>query len=289
MVRSAEQKTGVAGERIKKRKLVDAILLEMFSLKELPEQRMTAEEQKRFGKRVAAGDKTAKQEYLMRRLRFAMAIAISEEKSQPDSSSLTLEDHFQIVIETMQNRLDEYMMHSDQDFEGYMGWSYRVAEREYEDTAELIRLPAHIREKLEKRKKYEKKIGRTPSAEEVSATPGITEEEALVLEEIVYRRAHDTPSEEVDSLESPDTSVFNQVYLSLKIERLLDEIQKLPDREKEVLELRFGLKDGISRTLEEVGQILSRSNSIISRVEMRALDRLRVLLEAQDPRRNWLD
>ena len=60
MVRSNEQNPSEVSERIRKRQKADAILLEMFSLKELPEQRISEEEQKSFGKRIARGDQAAK-------------------------------------------------------------------------------------------------------------------------------------------------------------------------------------------------------------------------------------
>ena len=83
MVLSNEQNPGEVSERIKKRQKVDALLLEMLSIDELPEQRISDEEQKKFGKRIAKGDQAAKREYILRRLRFAMMAAIDEEESQP--------------------------------------------------------------------------------------------------------------------------------------------------------------------------------------------------------------
>ncbi len=283
MTRNMEQPQ-VTSERIEKRRQADAMLLEMLGLEELPNQRMSAQEQRDYGVKIVRGDEAAKQEYLLRRLRFAMMIAISAEANQPESSSFTVEDHFQNVIEAMKTRMDEFNPKKDGNFAKYMGWSFRLADREYKETAEIVRLPSHILDKLSKLEKLEHKAKKFPSKNEAALALGLSQDEITQLYQIRENQEQCLLSaEEVEELIDPEPSLVEHVGNQIIRDKLQTALAKLPGREQEVLRLRFGLGDeDKSMTLYEVGDYFCLSHEGVRKIQRRALYKLGQLFDLKE-------
>jgi RNA polymerase primary sigma factor len=166
-------------------------------------------------------------------------------------------------------------------------WIRQAATRAIADQARTIRIPVHMIETINKLLRVQKKLvqqfGREPTAEEAA------EEMDMPVERVraVYKMA-----QQPISLQSPvgdgddahfgdfieDKSAENPsemtAYSMLK-ERLQDVLDTLTDRERQVLDYRFGLTDGYSRTLEEVGKKFTVTRERIRQIEAKALRKLR--------------
>ncbi len=173
-------------------------------------------------------------------------------------------------------------------FSTYATWWIRQAiTRALADQARTIRIPVHMVETINKYKKIqrglEQKLERPVTPEEVAKEMGIEVEKALHIEKISQKTTSiETPvgKEEDTRLKEfiPDEvspSPFESASQQLLKEHIQEVLDTLSPREMRVLELRFGLKDGRSRTLEEVGKEFGVTRERIRQIEAKALRKLR--------------
>ncbi len=173
-------------------------------------------------------------------------------------------------------------------FSTYATWWIRQAiTRAIADQARTIRIPVHMVETINKFMRVSRHLlqtfGREPTTEEVSKEMGVTEDKVREIMKIAQEPVSlETPiGEEEDShlgdfIEDQDALAPNEEasYVLLK-EQLGEVLETLTDREKKVLQLRFGLNDGKSRTLEDVGQYFAVTRERIRQIEAKALRKLR--------------
>ena len=173
-------------------------------------------------------------------------------------------------------------------FSTYATWWIRQAiTRAIADQARTIRIPVHMVETINKFMRVSRHLlqtfGREPTTEEVSKEMGVTEDKVREIMKIAQEPVSlETPiGEEEDShlgdfIEDQDALAPNEEasYVLLK-EQLGEVLETLTDREKKVLQLRFGLNDGKSRTLEDVGQYFGVTRERIRQIEAKALRKLR--------------
>jgi RNA polymerase primary sigma factor len=173
-------------------------------------------------------------------------------------------------------------------FSTYATWWIRQAiTRSISDQARTIRVPVHMIEQINKvvreSRMLMQSLGREPTDEEVAEKLGWTESKVKAVKNVAREPISlETPvGEEEDSLLSDfieDKEVENpatQTAYSLLQEQLKDVLSTLPAREQEVLKMRFGLEDGYSLTLEEVGLYFEVTRERIRQIEAKALRRLR--------------
>jgi RNA polymerase primary sigma factor len=173
-------------------------------------------------------------------------------------------------------------------FSTYATWWIRQAiTRSISDQARTIRVPVHMIEQINKvvreSRMLMQSLGREPTDEEVAEKLGWTESKVKAVKNVAREPISlETPvGEEEDSLLSDfieDKEVENpatQTAYSLLQEQLKDVLATLPAREQEVLKMRFGLEDGYSLTLEEVGLYFEVTRERIRQIEAKALRRLR--------------
>lgn len=173
-------------------------------------------------------------------------------------------------------------------FSTYATWWIRQAiTRSISDQARTIRVPVHMIEQINKvvreSRMLMQSLGREPTDEEVAEKLGWTEGKVKAVKNVAREPISlETPvGEEEDSLLSDfieDKEVENpatQTAYSLLQEQLKDVLATLPAREQEVLKMRFGLEDGYSLTLEEVGLYFEVTRERIRQIEAKALRRLR--------------
>jgi RNA polymerase primary sigma factor len=173
-------------------------------------------------------------------------------------------------------------------FSTYATWWIRQAiTRAIADQAKVIRIPVHMVETINKYKKIEReleqKFERTPTPDEVAKVMGIEMEKAHEIVKI----SQDTTSLETPVGKEEDTrlkefiedettlSPFESASRELLKGHINDVLTTLNAREKKVLELRFGLSDGRTRTLEEVGREFGVTRERIRQIEAKALRKLR--------------
>ena len=166
-------------------------------------------------------------------------------------------------------------------------WIRQAATRAIADQARTIRIPVHMIETINKlmrvQKKLIQKLGREPTEKELSVEMEMKPEQVRQ----VYRMAQQPislQSKVGDNDDAkygdfiPDTTAENpseQTAYSMLRERLQEILTTLTDRERQVLDYRFGLTDGFSRTLEEVGKQFNVTRERIRQIEAKALRKLR--------------
>ncbi|MDR2742830.1 MAG: RNA polymerase sigma factor RpoD [Treponema sp.] len=173
-------------------------------------------------------------------------------------------------------------------FSTYATWWIRQAiTRSISDQARTIRVPVHMIEQINKVTRESRQLmqvlGREPSDEEIAERLGWTAQRVKQVKNVAREPISlETPiGEEEDSLlgdfiEDKDVeNPANQTAFTILQENLAQVLSSLPAREQEVLELRFGLKDGYSLTLEEVGLYFNVTRERIRQIEAKALRRLR--------------
>ena len=173
-------------------------------------------------------------------------------------------------------------------FSTYATWWIRQAiTRAIADQARTIRIPVHMVETINKLVRIQRQLlqdlGRDPSPEEIAAGMGITVERVREIQKISQEPVSlETPiGEEEDShlgdfLEDKDAVAPDDAASFILLREQIKEVFTcLTEREQQVLELRFGLKDGKPRTLEEVGQFFSVTRERIRQIEGKALTKLR--------------
>lgn len=173
-------------------------------------------------------------------------------------------------------------------FSTYATWWIRQAiTRSISDQARTIRVPVHMIEQINKVVRESRQImqilGREPTDEEIAERLGWSVSRVKAVKNVAREPISlETPiGEEEDSLlgdfiEDKDVeNPANQTAFTLLQEQLQDVMKTLPPREQEVLKMRFGLEDGYSLTLEEVGLYFNVTRERIRQIEAKALRRLR--------------
>ncbi|MBI2632931.1 MAG: sigma-70 family RNA polymerase sigma factor [Parcubacteria group bacterium] len=177
-------------------------------------------------------------------------------------------------------------------FSTYATWWIRQAIiRSLADQSRTIRIPVHMVENLNHYKQCSKylaqQLGRDPSAEEISAEMGapidFVRNLMLISQDIISLETaiggdDDKETELGDLIEDVKTLSPDRVAALKLLSRYVREvIDQLPDREKRILEIRFGLIDGVVHTLEEVGKEYNVTRERIRQIESKALEKIRKL------------
>jgi RNA polymerase primary sigma factor len=266
---------------------LDSLRLYLRSIGRVP--LLTAEQEVSLAKRIERGDMQAKQHMVEANLRLVVSIAKGYL-----GRGLTFLDLIQEGSLGLIRAVEKFDYRRGYKFSTYATWWIRQAvTRAIADKGRTIRIPVHMVEKLNKVVHVERQLvqslGREPTPDEIAGELECTVREVRDIQRMAQQPVSlEKPIGEEEESELGDfvedeaaISPFEQASDNLRRENVRKALEALPQREREVIEMRFGLTGSRPFTLEEVGRAFNVTRERIRQIENHTLKKLESLPEAQ--------
>ncbi len=249
---------------------------------------LTAAQEVELAKRIERGDRAAKQHMIQSNLRLVVSIAKNYRNQGLPFLDLIQEGTLGLI-----RAVEKFDWRRGFKFSTYATWWIRQAvARALADKARTIRMPVHIVERMQKMNRAERtlwmELGREPTIEEIAEEASLPVEQAREVRAAARASASlDQPVGEQedavfgDFVAGDDPLPEERVETALRSQALTVALQSLPERERHVLVLRYGLVDEEPKTLEEIGRRLGLTRERVRQIELESLRRLANLREMQ--------
>jgi RNA polymerase primary sigma factor len=262
--------------------------LQLFLREAGRHQLLTAAQEVELAKKIEGGDLLAKQRMIQSNLRLVVSIAKNYRNQGLPFLDLIQEGTLGLI-----RAVEKFDWRRGFKFSTYATWWIRQAvARALADKARTIRMPVHIVERMQKMNRAERtlwmELGREPTLEEIAEEASLPIEQAREVKAAARASASlDQPVGETedavfgDFVAGDDPLPEERVESSLRSQALAVALQALPERERHVLVLRYGLVDEEPKTLEEIGRRLGLTRERVRQIELESLRRLAGLREMQ--------
>ena len=285
-VKEAREFLEVGAKDVKKRleAKIDPVQMYLKEIGQIPP--LTAREEKELAKKIEAGDFEAKKRLTQSNLKLVVSIA---RKYIGRSQHLTLLDLIQEGNLGLFRAVEKFDWRKGYKFSTYATWWIRQAiTRALADQARTVRIPVHMIETISKYTQAKRKLlqlmGREPFPEEIASELGLEVAKVRYIQKI----SQDSVSLETPVGEEGEDSILAEFIADDKVispaleagrsllkNRLHEVLVDLTPREQKILALRFGLEDGVTHTLEEVGKEFGVTRERIRQIEAKALEKIR--------------
>lgn len=247
---------------------------------------LVAAEERELAKRIEEGDKEAKNLLARANLRLVVSLAKKYVGRSPD---LTLLDLIQEGNLGLFKAVEKFDYHKGFKFSTYATWWIRQSiTRALADQSRTIRIPVHMVETISKYKQVSRRLaqdlGRDPLPEEIATEMGIEVEKVHVIENINQdTRSLEAPVGDDDEKSTlgefiPDDKILRpdqETSRSILQDQIREALDDLSPKERRILEMRYGLIDGVQHTLEEVGAEFGVTRERIRQIEAKVHEKLR--------------